>query len=169
MRLLMSAAFSTALTFPACAQEMLVTVEVPRLEVAEYHAPYLAMWVEGADGEATSLAVWYDVELRNEEGETWLKDLRQWWRRIGRETEMPVDGVSGPTRPPGEHKLGLDAADPQIAALSGGKYEFVIEAAREVGGREILRAPFEWPASAEQKLELKGERELGLVTVVLKP
>ena len=31
----------------------------------------------------------------------WLPDLRQWWRKSGRTLQVPVDGVTGPTRPAG--------------------------------------------------------------------
>ncbi|MCK5746124.1 MAG: DUF2271 domain-containing protein, partial [Oricola sp.] len=100
----------------------------------------------------------------NEEGETWLKDLRQWWRKAGRSTDMPVDGVSGPTRPPGVHDATFTLDD-----LEPGQYHFVIEAAREVGGRELLRAAIDFPADAQSVLELQGEHELGLVTVAVNP
>ena len=33
---------------PALAQTMDVTVTIPRLSVAEYHKPYVAIWIEGA-------------------------------------------------------------------------------------------------------------------------
>lgn len=164
MKLVASIAGAGALAFPAAAQELAVTVEIPRLEVAEYHAPYLAMWLENADGAATSLGVWYDVDLKNEEGETWLKDLRQWWRKAGRSTDMPVDGVSGPTRPPGAHDAVFSVDD-----IAPGEYEFVIEAAREVGGRELLRIPLTLPADAQSVFKLQGEHELGLVTITVKP
>ena len=159
-----SIAGAGALAFPAAAQELAVTVEIPRMEVAEYHAPYLAMWLEDEAGAATSLGVWYDVDLKNEEGETWLKDLRQWWRKAGRSTDMPVDGVSGPTRPPGAHDVVFS-----VAGLAPGNYEFVIEAAREVGGRELLRVPFRWPVTAAESPKVKGEHELGHVTIDIKP
>src|SRR3546814_20486632 len=39
---------------PAAAQaaDMQVTVNIPRLNVAEYHKPYVAIWVEGASRSA---------------------------------------------------------------------------------------------------------------------
>lgn len=167
MRLLAPAFCCCVLAFPAAAEELLVTVEVPQLDVAEYHRPYVAMWLENAEGAATNLSVWYTVAKKNDEGETWLKDLRQWWRRTGRETDFPVDGVSAPTRPVGDHQLTFDGA--QLENLKPGDYEFVIEAAREGGGRELLRTPIKLPASAEQTLTLAGESELGDVTITLKP
>ena len=39
-----------------------VSVTIPRLNVAEYHRPYVAGWLEPAGGgPARTLFVWYDV------------------------------------------------------------------------------------------------------------
>jgi hypothetical protein len=155
---------------PAAAAELRVTLEIPRLAVAEYHRPYVAIWVERPDQQAAAtLAVWYDMKLRNAEGEKWLKDMRQWWRRAGRQMEMPVDGVSGATRAPGRHTQSFDAASPALAGLAPGSYTLVVEAAREVGGRELLRLPFQWPPAAGATEAAQGSSELGAVTLELKP
>src|SRR5690606_16025843 len=91
-------AMSAVLSPSALAAELNVTVEVPRLEVAEYHRPYVAVWLEQGRREVVAnLAVWYDVEMPNGEGKEWLKDMRQWWRRTGRSLEMPVDAFTGAT------------------------------------------------------------------------
>ncbi len=171
MKLHLPATAAAALIAPLCASasaaEMSVNVEVPSLDVAEYHRPYVAMWLQTPDGKpAVNLAVWYDVKLRNDEGEDWLKDLRQWWRRIGRNTDMPVDGVSGPTRAPGGHDI---AFEDKLNGLAPGEYEFMIEAVREVGGRELLHGTLQWPPKEETTLRLEGERELGPVILTLKP
>ncbi|MCK8784549.1 DUF2271 domain-containing protein [Roseomonas sp. NAR14] len=151
------------------ARELTVTVEIPRLDVAEYHRPYVAIWLERPDqSTAANLAVWYDVAKRNKEGEQWLKDLRQWWRRGGRELQMPVDGVSGATRAPGRQTLtvGGDA----LARLPAGQYNLVVEAAREGGGREVVRVPVQWPAAgAVATGSAQGSSELGAVGVEVKP
>ena len=44
-----------------------------------------------------------------------------------------------------------------------------VEAAREVGGRELLRLPFQWPPKAPATAKVAGEHELGAVTLHLKP
>jgi len=155
---------------PAMAAELSVTLEVPRLAVAEYHRPYVAIWVEQPDRRAAAtLAVWYDLDMRNNEGEKWLKDLRQWWRRAGRELRMPVDGISGATRAPGRHTQGFDAAKSPLSELPPGTYTLVVEAAREVGGREAVRLPFQWPPAGPQSASAQGSTELGAVTLELKP
>lgn len=170
MRRAVTALFSTILVAPASAGELSLTVAIPRLDVSEYHRPYLAAWIEGADGRAiANLAVWYDVKKRDNEGVKWLKDMRQWWRRIGRETDLPLDGVSGATRPAGEHTLRFDTAVSPFADLKPGTYEIVVEAAREVGDREVVRLPLAWPQTGPAHAETRGKLELGTVSVSLKP
>ena len=39
--------------------------------------------------------------------------------------------------------------------LPQGEYHLVVEAAREVGGREILRIPFQWPIRSAESLKVK--------------
>jgi hypothetical protein len=162
---------TSVLSAPLMAADLNITVEIPRLSVAEYHRPYVAMWIERPDQSvAANLAVWYDIQPKSkEDGTTWLKDMRTWWRRSGRELKMPVDGVSGATRPPGTHQLTFSGAKPPMASLAPGSYHVVVEAAREVGGRELLRVPFEWPVKSPQIQKAKGEHELGAITVSLKP
>jgi hypothetical protein len=95
--------------------------------------------------------------------------MRQWWRKSGRELTMPVDGLSSATRAPGEHQFAVALDQGPVKDLSAGEYHMVIEAAREVGGREILRIPFQWPPKAGDNLKTKGEHELGQVALEIKP
>jgi hypothetical protein len=170
MRLFITTAMTSLATGSAVASEVSISVEIPRLSVVEYHKPYVAFWVENADGsKVTNLAVWYDVKHKDNEGSKWLKDMRQWWRRTGRELTLPVDGLSSPTRAPGTHRFGFDGAAKPLTELAPGSYSLVVEAAREVGGRELLRVPFEWPPKAPVMLDTKGESELGAVTLRLTP
>ncbi|MDX1550041.1 MAG: DUF2271 domain-containing protein, partial [Lysobacter spongiicola] len=83
-RLLPRAGLLLALLLPASlpAAGLDVTLEIPRLNVAEYHRPYVAVWIERPDHSvAANLAVWYDDDMKGDEGTKWLKDMRQWWRR----------------------------------------------------------------------------------------
>lgn len=154
----------------AAALEARLTIEIPRLEVAEYHRPYVAAWIEKPDrGVAANLSVWYDVAMSDGEGETWLKDLRQWWRKSGRSTRMPVDGVSSPTRPVGKHTLDVPLKADDLPSLAEGEYVFVVEAAREVGGREMIRVPFKWDGKTAVNAAGKGKSELGEVKLTLEP
>jgi hypothetical protein len=56
-----------------------------------------------------------------------------------------------------------------IAKLAAGEYRLVVEAAREVGGREMIEIPFRWPMQRAERLEARGEHELGAVTLTLQP
>jgi hypothetical protein len=177
-----------------------VEIEIPQLDVAEYHRPYVAAWIEREDSSvAANLAVWYQQERGKprpqnrerkpgearqgpgnaggngptggeggESGTQWLPDLRQWWRRSGRALTLPVDGVTGATRPVGTHTLQFDAAT-ALKDLAPGDYRLVVEAAREVGGRELLKLPFAWPATAASTSEARGRTELGRIALTLAP
>lgn len=147
--------------------EFKVLLEVPRLNVAEYHRPYVALWIAKENKQVEiNLNALYDLKLKDEEGEKWLKDMRQWWRRSGRRLDMPVDGVSGATRGPGAHEFNYTN---KLSDLKPGQYQLMIEAAREVGGREILEIPFQWPVEKQQSLSVSGESELGKITLQLSP
>lgn len=164
------AAMMLGLAAPTLAADLNLKVAIPRLEVAEYHRPYVAVWIEAEDqSTAAQLAVWYQTDSKKEDGTQWLKDLRQWWRRGGRELQMPVDGVTGATRPAGEHVLNFKNSGQRLAKLAPGKYHVVVEATREVGGRELLRLPFEWPGARKQQATARGKTELGAVTLNVTP
>ncbi len=151
----------------ASAADLTLNVEIPNLPVAEYHRPYVAMWIEGEDQTiAANLAVWYN--LRGDHTK-WLPDLRQWWRRGGRDLKVPADGITGATRPVGQHILKFDAKQTPLANLKPGQYALVVEAAREVGGREAVRIPFEWPIKKQQTATGQGSKELGAIALTLNP
>lgn len=174
------------LAAPAFAGRLDIRVQIPPLDVAEYHRPYVALWLERVDRSPVgTLGVWYQQPRRggaagappagegapaaNEGGTKWLPDLRQWWRRSGRDLRLPADGISGATRPVGEHALSFVAGQSSLPELPPGDYKLLVEAAREEGGRELLEIPFQWPASAGQTLKAQGKSELGAVSLVLQP
>ncbi|QDV65209.1 DUF2271 domain-containing protein [Crateriforma conspicua] len=148
-----------------------VSIEIPRLNVSEYHRPYVAVWIQDENKQAVAnLAVWYQMKRSSEGGGTkWLPDLRQWWRRSGRSLDMPVDGVSGATRPAGKHSIELALDEKRLTNLSPGKYSVMIEASREVGGRELLELPFDWPATTGQSAQSTGKEELGVAALKIQP
>ena len=156
-------AILTAPVFAAAPGTMDVAVNIPRLKVAEYHKPYVAIWVEKEGAKPRTVAVWYDYDMKANEGTKWLRDVRQWWRAAGRSMTFPANGITGATRAPGAHKISFTRA--QLGASAPGQYMLVIEAAREVGGRELLRIPFTWPAKAGAGGRAAGKTELGAVSV----
>ncbi|RYF94203.1 MAG: DUF2271 domain-containing protein [Caulobacteraceae bacterium] len=169
MRIVLPAALLSGLiASPAMAAELNLGIEIPRMTVAEYHRPYVAIWIETPDETAVkTLAVWYDTKNAKGEGATWLKDMRQWWRRTGRSLDKAaINGVSGPTKAPGKQQLIVPAA--RLADLKPGAYSLVVEAAREVGGREVVRIPFTWTARSGKGGSAKGASELGAITLTIK-
>ncbi|MDB5470061.1 MAG: hypothetical protein JWR84_1621 [Caulobacter sp.] len=169
MRIALPAALLTALAAsPALAADLTVGIEIPRMTVAEYHRPYVSIWIETPDETAVkTLAVWYDTKNSKGEGATWLKDMRQWWRRTGRGLDKAaINGFSGPTKAPGKQQLVVPAA--RLADLAPGSYTLVVEAAREVGGREVVKIPFSWTGKGGKGGSAAGGSELGPVTLTIK-
>jgi hypothetical protein len=159
---------------PALAAGLDLSIEIPRLSVSEYHRPYVAVWIERADSTvAGTLAVWYDVRIKGNaaegEGTKWLKDIRQWWRRTGRELSVPIDGVTGATKPVGQHALRFTEGTAPMPQLAPGAYKLVVEAAREGGGREVVSLPFQWPPAKAEQPSAVGKEELGEIKLALKP
>jgi hypothetical protein len=149
-----TAVFSSA----APAMAATVSVTVPKVNVAEYHKPYVVGWLEpAAGGEARTVFVWYDLKKGGREpGTKWLADLRSWWRKGGRSLKLPADGLSGATRAPGTYKIAIPGN------LPAGDYVFKVEAARETGGRELVSVPIKLPRGSGSA---SGKTELGAVTI----
>lgn len=161
--LILTTAAAAAVAGPALAADLTVSVEIPRLSVAAYHRPYVAVWIERPDNTAVrTLAVWYEVS-NLAEGKDWLKDMRTWWRRGGRSLTLPMDGVSSATKAPGRHAVAVPGA--RLRDLPAGDYVVVVEAARELGGREVVRVPFRWGAANTARAT--GSTELGAVSVAV--
>lgn len=144
---------------PAAAVAPTVTISIPEITGPdEYHRPYVAVWLEPANGGASrTLAVWYDIKRHHPApGTRWLNHLRRWWRQGGRSLAMPASGVSGETRAPGAHRIVLPRD------LAPGAYMLRVEAAREVGGAECVSVPITNPGPYAHA---RGTTELGAVTI----
>ena len=117
-----SFALTAAVTaVPALSAELTLKVQLPRMDIAEYHRPYLAAWIEKASDQsyAGNVALWYDVKKRDNGGAKWLEEMRSWWRKSGHDTAV-VDGVTGATRTAGDHAINLLDAK-AVAALPPGQ------------------------------------------------
>jgi hypothetical protein len=163
-RILLTGLASGGLAAPATAGTVELALTVPPLRVAEYHRPYVAIWLEqpGQPGIRT-LAVWYDYDNRENGGLKWLADLRSWWRKGGRDAAKPADALTGATRAPGPQRAKFD-----VGALKPGDYVLGVEAAREEGGRELVTLPFSWNGSAATA-SASGKTELGAISASIKP
>ncbi len=54
-------------------------------------------------------------------------------------------------------------------SAAAGDYRLMVEAVREVGGRELLSLDFSWPATGPAHAQVQGEHELGLITLDITP
>ena len=125
------------------ATELRLALKLPA-QAGEYHNPYVAVWIEDTNGKsARTLVLW-------REGAKWLKDIRRWWRKVGRKDADFVDGITSATRAAGHYKLNFDALDDKGAPLANGNYILRIEVVRENGSRAMLKQPFTLNGKAQQ-------------------
>ena len=105
-------------------------------QLGEYHPPYVASWIENSQGKPVrTLLLW-------REQAKWLKDIRRWWRKVGKKDAELVDAITSATRITGKYPLSFLAENDEKASLQKGKYTLFIEVVRENGGRAIIRQPF---------------------------
>jgi hypothetical protein len=163
-RILLTGLAAVGAAAPAFADKVEVSVTVPQLGVAEYHRPYVAIWLEQPDQPAIkTLAVWYDYDNRENGGTKWLRDLRSWWRAGGRDAAKPAEALTGATRAPGPQKAQFDAG-----ALKPGVYTLKVEAVREDGGRELVSLPLTYDGKSATA-NAAGKEELGAISATIKP
>ena len=77
--------------------------------------------------------------------------------------------MTGATKPAGKHAVSFTEGSSALPQLAPGAYSFVVEAAREVGGREVVSIPFQWPPTKTGQASASGSSELGEIKLELKP
>jgi hypothetical protein len=156
--------FSLSLILPnsVMAQVITVEVEIPEIQTTPYHKPYVAVWIETPKRKGVhTLAFW-------KEQSDWFKDLRQWWRKIGRKKSPNYDATTGATRKPGKYQLSWDGLNLNGNKLNAGEYVLHIESVREQGSREYLRQKFTFGLNQTQQYQLQGKSELGSIIISIK-
>lgn len=185
--------FSISLLQPLYAEELTVSIEQPRLDASPYHRPYMAVWLENSSRKGVvTLALW-------REQSDWLKDLRQWWRKLGRSgysqghyrieeldsaisdgieadgnTLNHLDGITGATRKPGVYSLSFDTKDlianaNANASAKKGEYYLNVEASREEGGRDFIRQKIQLGSGQSLTYEKSGQGELSAIKITITP
>lgn len=79
----------------------------------------------------------------------------------------PLTASAARRGPPAATRCCLSPRSLRSASWLLVRTRLVVEAAREVGGREIVRVPFQWPVKGSA--QAAGEHELGAVTVSVNP
>lgn len=146
---------------PLQATEAEITLHIPEIETAQYYRPYVAVWVENAEQQSVKL-----IALWRKEPD-WLKDIRRFWRKIGRSEPALVDAMTGATRTPGKHRLTWDGKDDQGQPLPAGSYTLYVEASREQGGRSLQKIDFQLNGAPAQ-LTAAAAEELGELLLIIK-
>jgi len=137
---MLAAAITMAL--PLSAADLQINLALPKITEGQYHRPYVAVWVEDSSEKSVRL-----IEIWREKPD-WIKDLRRFWRKTGRADQPLVDARTGATKGPGSYQLHWDGKDDQGNAVPAGQYQLVIEAAREHGGRNLVKQKFNWDGQA---------------------
>jgi hypothetical protein len=158
MALAAALAFGTLFTPVQAADQLNIALELPKPEHGPYHRPYVAVWIEDAKEQPVKL-----IELWREKPD-WIKDLRRFWRKIGRSDQPLVDARTGATKGPGKYQLSWNGADNAGKPVAPGQYLLVVEAAREHGGRNLVKQAFTWDGSAVA-INVKAGSEIGAINL----
>lgn len=94
----------------------------------------------------------------------WLKDLRSWWRKVGRYDRELVDAVTSATRPAGQYRFVWDGTSDNGERLEQGEYTIHIEVVREHGGRNYLRQKVTL-GNENASYQLTPTEETGVITL----
>ena len=144
--------------------QLTITVQLPTPTTGKkIKRPYVAVWVEDADGKPVrSLTVWGNESK-------YLKDLTAWWK-FARDDKDLVKAVTRATRPPGRYQLAWDGTDDKGNPVGQGTYTVVVEVHREHGkhlkqtgtivcGKDKASAKLEKNAETEETQLTYGPRE----------
>ncbi len=110
--------------------------ELPKIDTSMYARPYVALWIEDEKRKPVkTIQLWVGKD-------EWLKDLRSWWRKVGRYDRELVDAMTSATRPAGQYRFVWDGTNDDGQRLEQGDYTLHVEVVREHGGRNYLRQKF---------------------------
>lgn len=147
---------------PQTAYEVIVNLELARIEGQRYRRPYVAVWVEDKDKfPIRTVALWLEKDR-------WLPELKGWYRddrlRLLAEGHELAATVSSATRPPGKYTMKWDGKDAKGILVKPGKYTICVEAAREHGSYQLLRQEIDLIAGPKQ-FPLTGGTEIAAASI----
>ena len=137
--------------------ELIVHLEIARIEGNRVRRPYVAVWIEDQDKfPVRTIALWMEKPKYLNEMRAWYKDDRL---RAMAEGSDITRTVSGATRPPGKYTVKWDGKDNAGKPVKAGKYTVFVEATREHGGYQLMHEDLDFTGTPKQ-VELKGGEEL---------
>jgi hypothetical protein len=121
--------------------ELAVDLEIAPQEGFRYHRPYVAVWIEDANGRPVrTLSAWVNTSGR---GPRYIRELRRWFsmEREQEEAGGPdlITTVSSATRLPGQYTVTWNGRDDRGNVVDQGNYRVLIEAAREHGSYQLMQ------------------------------
>ena len=145
--------------------EVVVNLELARIEGQRYRRPYVAVWVEDKDRfPVRTVALWHQKDR-------WLPDLKGWYRgdrlRLLAEGNEIASTVSSATRPAGKYTMKWDGKDNKGVPVKPGKYTVFVEASREHGSYDLLRQEIDLTAGPKQ-FPLAGGTEIASAGIDVK-
>lgn len=158
-----ASAESTAATV---AGEVVIRLELARIQNQRAARPFVAVWIEDQDRyPVRTLALWFNSPR-------WLPDLRGWYqdeqlRALAEGTSL-IPTVSSATRAPGRYTLKWDGRDNAGKPVKPGKYTVLIEASREHGTYQLMRQELSFPG-AFAAMELPGNLEVSSASLEYRP
>ncbi len=127
--------------------ELVIAFEINQA-ISRVHRPYVAVTIEDARGNPVrTAALW----VNKNRGEQWIADLHRWMRNE-RERKRANGGdlvatVSSATRVAGMYSVVWNGKDDRGQLVELGEYFVCIEANRQNGTYQLLRAPFTFGAA----------------------
>ncbi|HEY2039761.1 MAG TPA: DUF2271 domain-containing protein [Edaphobacter sp.] len=143
--------------------DLLINLELARIDDPRYRRPYVAVWVEDSDRfPVRTLALWFQKPR-------WLPELKSWYhadkvRNLAEGTDLSTT-ISSATRSPGKYTLRWDGKDNAGKPVKPGKYTIFIEAAREHGTYGLIRQEINWDGKTASQFTLPGNKEIASVSL----
>ncbi len=140
--------------------ELLVKVNLPRIDDPRYRRPYVAVWIEDENKyPVRTIALWFQKPR-------WLPDLKTWYRddrirNLSEGTDL-TGTISSATRGPGSYTLKWDGKDNEGKLVKPGKYTICVEGAREHGGYGVVREEMDF-SGKPQSVTLPEQPEIGAI------
>jgi thiamine biosynthesis lipoprotein len=121
--------------------ELAVDLEIAPQQGYRYHRPYVAVWVEDANGKSVrTLSAWVNSSGR---GPRYIRELRRWFsmERDQQDAGGPdlIATISSATRLPGQYTVTWNGRDDRGNVVDQGTYRVIVEAAREHGSYQLMQ------------------------------
>ncbi len=122
------------------AQEMAITWTYTAAGGGRIHNPYVAVWVEDADGVPVRI-VHFEYQLGK--GTRWINEMKRWARAdevfVALGKQSTADTTTSSTRVPGTYSVAWDGKNADGDYVKNGTYSVYVEAAREKGPYQFVK------------------------------